>query len=130
MAKSQPQPQIDVLVLGEHPSAYLAAALLKQKSKLNILHSTLPQEHIPDRLVLINPEMYDLHPLLGPMRRKLKTTSIYGLQFLADDPATRSEYRGKSILSLVAHYKDVRTAFHKLAAAEGVDFVTPKHLQV
>jgi flavin-dependent dehydrogenase len=130
MAKSAPQPPVDVLVLGEHPAAYLTAALLKNKSKLSVIHATLPDERVPDRLVLINPEMFDLHPLLGPMRRKLETTSIYGLQFLADDAATRSEHRAKSILGLVANYKDVRTAFQKVAASEGVDFLTPKQVQV
>jgi flavin-dependent dehydrogenase len=123
---------LDVLVLGEHPAAYLAAALLKHKSKLNVLHATLPDERPPDRLVLINPELFDLHPLLHPLRRKLETTAVYGLQFLssATDAATRSEHRAKSILSLVGHYKDVRTSFQKLATAEGVEFVNPKHVQV
>ncbi|HEY7119212.1 MAG TPA: hypothetical protein VH475_21665 [Tepidisphaeraceae bacterium] len=131
MAKAaQNPPAVDVLVLGEHPAAYLAAALLKQKSKLNVLHAVLPDERVPDRLVLINPEMFDLHPLLGPVRRKLDTESIYGVQFLADDPSTRSEYRAKSILALVAAYKDVRAAFQKVAANEGVDFITPKHVRV
>jgi flavin-dependent dehydrogenase len=130
MAKSQPQPPVDVLVLGEHPAAYFTAALLRVKSKLNILHATIPEERIPDRLVLINPEMFDLHPLLGPVRRKLEASSIYGLQFLSEDPAIRSEHRGKSILGLVAFYKDVKAAFQKVAASEGVEFVTPKTLQV
>jgi hypothetical protein len=130
MAKTQPQPPVDVLVLGEHPAAYLSAALLKHKSKLNVLHATLPDERPPDRLVLINPAMFALHPLLHPMRRKLDTTSIYGLQFLAEDAATRSEHRGKSILSLVAHYKDVRTAFQKLASGEGVELIHPKQVQI
>ena len=43
---------IDVLVLGEHPAAYFAAALLKHKSKLTVLHATLPDERSPDRLVV------------------------------------------------------------------------------
>jgi hypothetical protein len=130
MAKTQPQPPIDVLVLGEHPAAYLTAALLKQKSKLNVLHATLPDEKPPDRLVLINPAMFDLHPLLHPIRRKLDTTSAYGLQFLSEDAATRSEHRAKTIVSLVAHYKDVRTAFQKLAAAESVELVNPKQILI
>src|SRR4051812_37679815 len=130
MAKSVPQPAVDVLVLGEHPAAYLTAALLKQKSKLNVVHATLPDDRPPDRLVLINPELFDLHPLLGPLRRKLETNSIYGLQFLSDDPNTRSEHRAKSILALVAAYKDLRSAFQKLAAAEGVELVMPKTLDV
>jgi flavin-dependent dehydrogenase len=133
MAKIPPTPPLlDVLVLGEHPAAYLTAALLKHKSKLNVLHATLPDERPPDRLVLINPELFDLHPLLHPLKRKLETTAVYGLQFLssATDAATRSEHRAKSILSLVGHYKDVRTAFQKLATSEGVEFVNPKHVQV
>src|SRR3954452_10391136 len=130
MAKAQTPPVADVLVLGEHPAAYLAAALLKQKSKLSVLHATLPDEHVPDRLVLVNPAMFDLHPLLGPLRRKLETNSIYGLQFLSDDPATRSEHRAKSILALIATYKDLRSSFQKLAAGEGVERVTPKSLEV
>ena len=130
MAKASTSPVADVLVLGEHPAAYLAAALLKQKSKLNVLHATLPHEHVPDRLVLVNPAMFDLHPLLGPLRRKLETHSIYGLQFLSDDPGTRSEHRAKSIVSLVASYKEIRAAFQKLAAAEGVELLTPKTLDV
>src|SRR5689334_11087280 len=131
MAKTPPpQPQVDILVLGEHPAAYLTAALLKQKSKLNVLHATLPEERVPDHLVILNPELFDLNPLLAPLRRKLDTTSVYGLQFLADDPNTRSEHRAKAILSLVASYKDLKAAFHKVAASEGVEFATPKHVQV
>src|SRR2546423_700821 len=129
MAKPQPQPPVDVLVLGEHPAAYFAAALLKQKSKLNVLHATLPDEKPPDRLVLVNPAMFDLHALLHPLRRKLDSTSIYGLQFLSEDAETRSEYRAKTILSLVAHYKDVRTVFQKMASDEGVELIHPRHVQ-
>lgn len=131
-ASATTQPPLDVLVLGEHPAAYVAAALLKHKSKLKVLHATLPHETtaVPDRLVLVNPEMFELHPLLGPWRRKLDSMGVYGTAFLADDPATRSEFRSKSILSLVANYRDVRAAMMKVAAAEGVEFVTPRHVQV
>jgi hypothetical protein len=130
MPKPSTQVAVDVLVLGGHPVAYLAAALLKQKSKLNVLHACLPDERHLDRLVLINPEMFELHPLLHPMRRKLDSTAIYGLQFLSDNPETRSEHRGKSTVTLVASYKDVRTVFQKMAAAEGVETVNPKVVQV
>jgi flavin-dependent dehydrogenase len=130
-APSPAAPAVDILVLGEHPAAYLTAALLKQGGKLNVLHACIPDEKVPDRLVLVNPETFDLHPLLSPLRRKLESTSIYGLQFLSDDPAVRSQYQSKSILGLVANYKDVRVAFQKVAAAEGVELVTnPKVVQV
>ncbi|HYE20155.1 MAG TPA: hypothetical protein VEA69_17035 [Tepidisphaeraceae bacterium] len=130
MAKAPALPPVDVLVLGDHPAAYFAAALLKQKSKLHVMHATVPGEEQPDRLCVVNPELFDLHPILTPWRRKLDMTTVYGLTFLADDPATRSEYHGKSTMTLVASYKDVRNAMVKAAQAEGVDFVTPKTVQV
>lgn len=128
MAKSRPQ-QIDILVLGEHPAAYLAAALLRDKGKLRILHATIPGPHPPDHLVLVNPAFYKLHPLLEPLKRKIDTNSIYGLQFLADDD-TVAEYRSKSAVNTVASLKDVRAAVEKVAAAEGVEFRKPKSLQI
>src|SRR3954470_23408578 len=113
MAKTPPTPAaIDVLVLGEHPAAYLTAALLKHKSKLRVAHATIPGEAEPDRLVLINPALFSLHPLLEPLKRKLEMTPLYGVQFLSDDPATRSEHRSKSALVYVCTYKAVRAAMH------------------
>src|SRR5882724_10676115 len=94
MAKSEPQ--LDVLVLGDHPAAYLCAALLKHKTKLRVLHSTLPGESAPDRLVLINPELFSLHPLTEPLRRKMDLTGVYGVRFLADGAETASEHRTRS----------------------------------
>ncbi len=130
MAKAPIQPALDVLVLGEHPAAYFTAALLKLKSKLNVLHATLPWEAPPDRSVIVNPALFDVHPLLAPWRRKLEMTTIYGLTFLADDAATRSEYHGKSTMTHIASYKDIRNAMIKVAQGEGVDFLTPKSVQV
>src|SRR5579864_3121408 len=118
MAKSEPQ--LDVLVLGEHPAAYLCAALLKQKGKLRVLHTTLPGEVWPDRLVLLNPELFSLHSLLEPLRRKLELTAIYGLRFLADDPPLASEYRSRSPLAYVTPYKSIRSAMIKLAEGQDV----------
>jgi hypothetical protein len=128
MAKSPPQ-QVDVLVLGEHPAAYLAAALLRHKSRLRVVHATIPGPQPPDRLVLVNPAFYKLHPLLEPLRRKLRANGIYGLQFLADD-GTRAEYRSKSAVNAVASLKDVRLAVEKVAAVQGVEFRRPRSLQV
>lgn len=131
MAKTDPKNDtpLDALVLGEHPAAYLAAALLRHKSKLRILHSCIPGEHAPDRLVVLNPEFFTLHKILEPLRRKMNLTAIYGAQFLADDPNTRSEHRHKSTLAYVAAYKDVRAACLKLAHDEGVEFMSPKTVQ-
>jgi hypothetical protein len=121
---------LDALVLGEHPAAYLAAALLKHKTKLRVAHTTIPGESEPDRLVLINPALFSLHPLLEPLKRKLEMTPVYGLQFLSDDPATRSEHRSKSALAYVSTYKAVRQAMQAVAESQEVQFLTPKTLEI
>lgn len=133
MAKSAPangSAAADVLVLGDHPATYLAAALLRHKSKLRIVHSTIPGDEQGDRLVVINPSFFSLHPLLEPLRKKLDVCSIYGLQFLSDDPAVRSEYRSRSILAFVASYKQVRSEMAKLAAGQDVELETPRELHI
>jgi flavin-dependent dehydrogenase len=122
--------QLDCLVLGEHPCAYLAAALLKQKSKLNVIHATIPEDSSPDRLVLVNPALFDLNPLLSPLRRKIDLAAIYGLRFVGDKRDTFNESRSKSTLAHVASYKDVRQAFINMAQAEGIDSFQPRSLQI
>jgi hypothetical protein len=121
---------LDVLVLGDHPAAYLTAALLRHKTKLRVAHTTIPGEAEPDRLVVINPALFSLHPLLEPLKRKLETTPIYGLQFLSDDPATRSEHRSKSALAYVSTYKAVRAAMQSVAESQEVQLLTPKTLEI
>ena len=128
MAKKESQ--TDVLVMGEHPAAYFAAALIADHSKLRVVHTTIPEENQPDRLVLVNPEFFKLHPLLEPLRRKLDLTAMYGLQFLSDEPSVRGEYRHKSTLAFVTTYKAVRNAMVKIAEARGVELLTPKSLQI
>lgn len=128
MAKLLPNP--DVLVMGSHPAAYLCAALLRQKSKLSVIHLTIPHESSGDRLTLINPALFGLHSLLENLRRKMEARPIYGLQFLADDRGALSEFRSRSLVSLVAQLRDVRTAMFDLAKACEVEFAVPKHVQV
>jgi len=131
MAKSSPD--VDVLVLGDHPATYLSAALLRQKTKLRVVHTTIPGNGEADRLVIINPQFFTLHPLLEPLKRKLDLVAVYGLQFLSDDPAVQSEYRSKAALSYVASLKQVRAELAKVADAEGAETETPKqpeHLQI
>src|SRR5438105_4839955 len=90
----------DVLVLGEHPAAYLASALLRHKSKLHVLHSTIPGETFDeDRLVLINPALYRLHELTKPLERKLECHQLYGVEFLGDQTEIRSEYHNRSAVA-------------------------------
>lgn len=126
----KPEPQPDVLVLGEHPSAYLAAALLKLKSKLNVLHATIPGQQPPDRLVLLNPELFELNSILSGLGRKIDCRPVYGLQFLADFPPTRSEYRGKSAMADIACYSQVRSAMAAVAKKQQVQLINARQLQI
>jgi flavin-dependent dehydrogenase len=132
--ESKTDARLDVLVLGEHPCSYLTAALLVagagSSHKLRVLHATIPEEKPIDRTCLLNPAVFSLHKLLEPLKRKLDLTPIYGAQFLADEPPTRSEHRAKSILAYTVGYKHIRSAVMKLAADEGVELVTPKHVQI
>lgn len=121
---------IDVLVLGDHPAAYLAAALLAHKSKETVLHSTIPHRPSVDRLVMINPAFFDLHPLLEGTRRRIHSRSVYGLQFLADDPAIRTEHRARRAVGCVAQLRDVRAAMESLARSQGVAMVNPRNLEI
>src|SRR5439155_4919036 len=106
---------VDVLVLGGHPSAYLAAALLKNKTKYEVMHSCIPGEPSGDRLVLMNPALFELHPLLGSLKRKIEALGLYGVRFLADEPPTASEFRSKSAITCVAQLKEVRNAMIDVA---------------
>src|SRR4051812_25091394 len=128
MAKSNSV--VDVLVVGGHPSAYLAGALLKNKSKFSVMHSIIPNEPSGDRLVLMNPAMFELHPMLGSMKRRIEASGLYGVRFLADEPPTASEFRSKSAVTCVAQLKDVRTAMMDVAKGEGVQLCNPKVLQI
>ncbi len=123
---------IDVLVLGEHPAAYLAAALLRQdgskaakpKPKLRVVHATLPAGQPDDRLVTVNPAVFDLHPLLAGADQALSTTPVHGVRFLSDDPGTASEHRAGGAMVAVTRYGPFRDAVAALADAAGVEFIT------
>ena len=118
-------------MLGNHPSAYFAAALLREgAAPLRVCHATIPREVQPDRLCTINPAFFELHKLLGSLKKKLEVTAVYGLKFLADDGALRSEWSGKSVAAHVAVFKHVGAAVAKLAADAGVEFAQPDQLEI
>jgi len=128
MAKADPQ--LDVIVIGEHPATYLAAAILAQTAKIRVLHATIPAHAQLDRLVIINPDFFKLHPLVEPLKRKLDLVTTYGLQFLSTEPNVRSEYRHKSAMAYVSSYRAVRDALMRIAEAAGVELLKPKMLEI
>jgi flavin-dependent dehydrogenase len=122
--------QVDVLVLGAHPSAYFAAALLAHKRHLRVVHAPIPGEGDPDRLVLINPALFDLDPLLAGVQKKLELEPILGLIFLGDHPPTRSEHCSKTPISAVGSLKALRAAMVQVAESAGVELVKPAALHI
>ncbi len=125
---------IDVLVVGDHPSAYLAAMLLKQKSDLRVVLA-LPaadraNPHADDRLVTINPALFDLHPLITGLKAKLNLTNIFGLHFLSDQAETASEHRTKSTVTCVARYSDVRDAMARLFESQHIEMIAAAPLSI
>jgi len=123
-------PPLDVLVLGEHPAAYLAAALLVAKPGVNVVHATIPTERSPDRLTLVNPEVFHLHKPLEKLKKKLSLTPIFGVSFLGEDPNTRGEFHAKTATASIGSYDEIRRCFRDAAKEAGVKLHTPKSLGV
>ncbi|HZZ41958.1 MAG TPA: hypothetical protein VFE58_03410 [Tepidisphaeraceae bacterium] len=129
MAKTPAQP--DVLILGEHPAAYLAGIALRTGSKpLRVVHATIPGERVRDRLVAINPEFFELHKAMEPLRKTLHLCPIYGLRFLSLEVGTASEYRDKQVMGYVGSYAEIRDAMAELAGEAGVEMVKAKTMEV
>ena len=135
MARSLPQ--LDVLVLGQHPCAYLAAEMLctgaKPPQQLHAAHATIPGDQPPDRLLLVNPDVFELHKPLEKLRKKMELTPVWGCAFLSDDANTRGEWRTKSAqtpASYVGCYSQIRKQFCQHAREAGVKLYSPKALAV
>lgn len=77
--------QWDVLILGDHPSAYLAGALLREDGRLRVIH-VRRSIAAGDRLSLINPALFSLHKSLESVRRPLGLHPLRQVRFLGDQP--------------------------------------------
>ena len=128
MAKSNVQP--DVLVLGQHPCAYLAACIMLEKPGVTVAHATIPGDTPPDRLVIINPQLFALHKPLEKLKKKLELTPVYGAVFLSEDPATRGEWVSKNVVAYIGCYSDIRKNLAALAKEAGARCHAPKTLSV
>jgi len=123
----------DILVLGEHPSTYFAAAMLRARPSLVVVHATIPggaARTWDDQLVLLNPDFFQLHPLLAPLARKVAMTRIYGLRFLGDSEQNQSQHRAKSAMGMIARHGDVRDALARLAEQSGAVLHKPANLHI
>ncbi|MEA2709186.1 MAG: hypothetical protein QOF78_1787 [Phycisphaerales bacterium] len=128
MAKSNSQP--DVLVLGQHPCAYLAACIILEKPGVTVAHATIPGDTPPDRLVIVNPQLFALHKPLEKLKKKLELTAVYGAIFLSEDAETRGEWRSKTITAYIGCYSEIRKQLAALAKEAGTKCHAPKTLNV
>jgi hypothetical protein len=121
--------QAEIVVLGSHPAAHFVAALLHEKG-LSTWCCAIPKHPVIDRLVLVNPKLFDLHPFLGPLRRSLDWTSTYGAKFLGEECSTNSECRQRGTMALVGSLGDIAKATARMAEARGVFMRQPAALEI
>jgi hypothetical protein len=120
----------DVVVVGDHPSASLAAALLSNKNIRRIglipMRGALPE----DRLVTLNPALFDLHPMLAPLQAAIPSDPVHGVRFLSNEPGIHGEHFVDKPSIFVAKYTDVRSAFATLTELPGIELMRGDGLQV
>lgn len=123
-------PQVDVLVLGDHPSAYLAALALQAAGGVSVMHARIPGEHLAERLVIINPDLFDLAPSLRSLKRKLKLVPTYGLSFLGESSSQRNGCVRKSISAYVGSMKQIHDEISAMAKRSHIVSVAPRKLEI
>ncbi len=118
-------------MLGEHPCACLAALLLRTaKGPLQVTQIAIPAERTVDRLVLINPRFFSLHPALATLKKKLKLSPVAGVRFISDEGDQQSEHHSKATMGFVGLYSELRQAMAELAQEAGAKSISPSSLRV
>src|SRR5439155_11000507 len=100
------------------------------KPGVAVAHATIPNEHAPDRLTLLNPQLFQLYRPLDKLKKKLALLPVHGVAFLSDEPGTRGEHHSKNACAFVCEYADVRKGFCQLAKELGIKLLNPKTLMV
>ena len=109
-----------MLVVGDHPAAHLAAALVADR-KARVVHWVPGESGDADRLVRVNPALFDLHKRLVPLRDSLDLSPLHGVAFLADDAPTAGIHAADEPAAYVARLGPLRDAIAALADESGVD---------
>jgi hypothetical protein len=126
----KPPDQVDVLILGDHPCAHLAGIVLQRGGNLRVAQAKIPGEALPDRLVLINPELFNLDPALRPLKRQLQLVATYGLMFLSDTVGTSNGAPRKTIGAYVGSAKQIHKSITQSAKRAGVLSIAARRLQI
>jgi len=122
--------KVDVLVVGDHPCAYFAVALLGLNSQIRIAHLALPEDSCADRPVLVNPDFFDIHPLAATLRRRIRLQPIYGVDFVTDDRGIVIGHHKRSCVVLACRLGEVRREMVRLAKSTRAVFLGRRELNV
>jgi hypothetical protein len=120
----------DVVVVGDHPSASLATALLVKKGVKHVGLIPTPGALPEDRLVTLNPALFDLHPMLAPLQSAIPSDPVHGVRFLSNEPGIHGEHFVDKPVICVAKYTDVRSAFSTLTDLPGIETIRGEGLHV
>lgn len=121
--------QADVVVLGSHPSATFAALLLADAG-FKPVQVALPDSEPASRGVILNPELFNLHPSLKSMQSKLKLWPGHGLRFLGEGDKESIDTAGDKPVVYVGDFEAVTAQFDKARKAQKLASVCPKSLAV
>lgn len=127
MAKSRAS--LEVLVLGAHPCASLAACLLHDAG-VRVAISSVPQVRAADRLVQVNPALFELNDITKSLKDKLTLTAFYGLNFLGTGATASGKYEQKNVAAYVTDYAELTSAMRACVAERNISSHAPDELQI
>lgn len=108
----------DAVVVGEHPSASLAAALLAARGR-RVVHLARRETKPVRRLAWLSPAFFDLDKALAGMRRRLSLTPLRGMTLLGDRPEQRGQFLTRSASAFVVDSGDFAAESNALAKRAG-----------
>ncbi len=120
---ARPRNRFDILIVGDHPCAWLCAGIIAARSKSRIGVVVASKSSAPARLVHINPALFELDKSFGSIRKSLQLTETFGLEVLSDDPQKLAEHRAAKPTAFVGSLTDIQAALRKAASAAGVEIV-------
>lgn len=119
---------VDVLVIGGHPSAYLASAVVAggEGERPTLLQVIPPGEHYDDRLLPANPRLLSVGP--PSMAQKLRDLrEAAGLCFLSESAGVRGTFVApKQPAVLIASMSSTSASLAQLADEAGVHRLAPR----
>lgn len=108
----------DAVVIGEHPSASLAAGLLARRGR-SVLHLARRGVQPARRLAWLSPAFFRLDPSLSSLRRRLPLTPLHGMTLLGDRPELRGQFLTSTASAFAVDWAAFAPAAMELAKRGG-----------